>query len=125
MFTYISRFILKHRTFLIVVLTLLTAFMAFKGKDVSLSYENSSLLPEKDSTRMAYVKFKNLFGEDGNVIVIGAKNPRIFELDQFNAWVDLSEQIRKVDGIREVVSINRAINLKKNEETHAFGVGLS
>lgn len=122
MFTYISRFILKHRTFLIVVLTLLTAFMAFKGKDVSLSYENSSLLPEKDSTRMAYVKFKNLFGEDGNVIVIGAKNPRIFELDQFNAWVDLSEQIRKVDGIREVVSINRAINLKKNEETHAFGV---
>ena len=122
MFTYISRFILKHRTILIITLALLTAFMAFKGKGVSLSYENTSLLPEKDSTRMAYTKFKNLFGEDGNVIVIGTKNPNIFELNQFNAWVDLSEQIRKVDGVREVVSINRAINLKKNEETHAFGV---
>ena len=81
MFTHISRFILKHRTFIIIVLALLTAFMGFNGKDAKLSYENSSLLPEKDSTRMEYIKFKNQFGEDGNVIVIGTVNP-----DLFNFW---------------------------------------
>ena len=122
MFTHISRFILKHRTFLIVILALLTAFMAYKGQDVKLSYENSSLLPEKDSTRIEYQKFKKLFGEDGNVIVIGAINPEIFTLDQFNAWSDLGNNIKKIDGIQEVVSITRAINLVKNEETHQFNI---
>lgn len=122
MFTHISRFILKHRTFLIVFLALLTAFMGFKGKDVSLSYENASLLPEKDSTRIEYLKFKKLFGEDGNVIVIGAINPQLFELNQFNAWMELGDSIKAIDGVQEVVSLTRAINLVKNEETHQFSI---
>ncbi len=122
MFTHISRFILKHRTFLIIILTLITAFMAYKGKDVKLSYENSSLLPEKDITRMEYQQFKTRFGEDGNVIVIGAVNPELFSLSQFNAWSDLGNKIREIDGVLEVVSITRAINLVKNEETHQFNI---
>jgi len=122
MFTYISRFILKHRTFLIILLALLTAFMGYKGKDAALSYENTSLLPEKDSTRIDYLKFKKLFGEDGNVIVVGAINPDLFTLNQFNAWNDLGNLIHKIEGVQEVVSISRAINLVKNEETHQFSV---
>ncbi|MBA4410029.1 MAG: MMPL family transporter [Bacteroidota bacterium] len=122
MFTHISRFILKHRTFLIVILALLTAFMAYKGKDATLSYENASLLPEKDSTRIEYLEFKKLFGEDGNVIVVGAINPDLFTLDQFNAWYDLGGRIREIEGVQEVVSISRAINLIKNEETHQFNI---
>ncbi|HAH22847.1 MAG TPA: transporter [Prolixibacteraceae bacterium] len=122
MFIHISRFILKNRTFLIVVLALCTAFMAYKGKDVKLSYENSSLLPDKDSTKIEYQKFKNLFGEDGNVIVIGAINPDIFQLDQFNAWTDLAGSVRKIEGVREVLNITRAINLVKNDSTHQFDV---
>jgi predicted RND superfamily exporter protein len=122
MFTYISRFILKHRTLLVVILAILTAFMAFKGKDARLSYENASLLPEKDSTLIEYNNFRKLFGEDGNVIVIGTKNPNIFTLAQFNAWNDLSNKLHEIDGVREVVSISRAITLVKNEETHQFKI---
>lgn len=96
--------------------------MAYEGKNVKLSYENSSLLPEKDSTRIEYQNFKNLFGEDGNVIVIGAINPDLFILDQFNAWADLGSDIRKIDGVQEVINITRAINLVKNEETHQFNI---
>ncbi|MDP2335245.1 MAG: MMPL family transporter [Bacteroidota bacterium] len=122
MFTYISRFILKNRFLLVLILALMTAFMAYKGKDVTLSYENSSLLPEKDSTRIEYFEFKKLFGEDGNVIVIGAKNPDIFTLDQFNAWSDLGNKIHGINGVQEVVSITRAITLVKNDETHQFNI---
>ncbi|HBL76774.1 MAG: hypothetical protein A2W90_23315 [Bacteroidetes bacterium GWF2_42_66] len=122
MFIHISRFILRNRTLLIVILVLGTAFMAYRGKDVKLSYENSSLLPEKDSTRIEYEKFKKLFGEDGNIIVIGAINPDIFTLDQFNAWVGLGNDIRKIDGIKEVLSIARSINLIKNDSTHQFDI---
>lgn len=122
MFTYISRFILKNRTFLIVILALATAFMAYMGKDVKLSYENTSLLPEKDSTRIEYVEFKKLFGEDGNVIVIGTINPDIFTLGQFNAWADLGNKIHEIDGVQEVVNITKAITLVKNDNTHQFNI---
>ncbi len=122
MFTYISRFILKRRILLIIILSLLTAFMAYKGKEVKLSYENASLLPVKDSTRIEYLQFKKLFGEDGNVIVIGTVNPEIFTLKQFNAWSDLGNEVKNIDGVQEVVSITRAINLVKNEKTHQFNI---
>lgn len=122
MFIHISRFILRNRTLLIVILALCTAFMAYKGKDVKLSYENSSLLPEKDLTRIQYQEFKKLFGEDGNVIVIGTKNPDIFTLDHFNAWADLGKKLRKIDGVEEVLSITRSVNLIKNDSTHQFDV---
>jgi uncharacterized protein len=120
MFTHISRFILKHRTLLIVVLLLLTVFMAFKAKDAKLSYENTSLLPENDSTKIEYQAFKKLFGEDGNVIVIGTINPNLFKLEQLNAWIDLGDSLRKIEGVQEVLNISKAIKLIKNEVTHQF-----
>ncbi len=122
MFAHISRFILRNRILLIVILTLSTIIMAYTGRNVRLSYENTSLLPESDSTRIEYNEFKKLFGEDGNVIVIGTKNPEIFNLGQFNAWADLGDKIHEIDGVREVVSIARAINLVKNDSTHQFDV---
>ena len=94
--------------------------MAFKAKDAKLSYENSSLLPENDSTRIEYQAFKKLFGEDGNVIVIGTINPNLFKLEQFNAWIDLGDSLRRIKGVQEVLNISRAINLIKNEVTHQF-----
>lgn len=122
MFVHISRFILRNRILLIVILALCTAFMAYKGKDVKLSYENTSLLPDRDSTKQEYLEFKKLFGEDGNVIVVGAVNPDIFTVDQFNAWTDLGNALHQVDGVSEVLSISRAVNLVKNDSTHQFDV---
>lgn len=122
MFTHISRFILKHRTLLVLLLALLTGFMAYNARNARLSYENSSLLPEKDSTRVEYQEFKKMFGEDGNVIVIGTINPDLFKLDQFNGWTELANEIKKIDGVQEVLNISRAINLVKNEETHQFKI---
>lgn len=122
MFVHISRFILRNRALLIILLALSTAFMAYRGKEAKLSYENSSLLPDKDITKIQYQEFKNLFGEDGNVIVVGAINPGIFTLDQFNAWSDLADNLRKVEGVREVISITRAFNLVKNDSTHQFDI---
>lgn len=96
--------------------------MAYFGQDVKLSYENNSLLPEKDFTKIQYLEFKQLFGEDGNVIVIGSINPEIFTLNQFNAWADLGKKIHSIDGVEEVLSITRSINLIKNDSTHQFDV---
>jgi len=94
--------------------------MAYEGLSVKLSYESATLLSNSDSTLIRYKQFKQKFGEDGNVLVIGIQNPNIFSLSQFNAWYDLGNQIRSVNGVEEVVSMARTIKLIKNAETHHF-----
>ncbi len=120
MFTKFSRIILRNRILLIILISVFTAYMAFEAQSVKLSYDNSSLLSSKDSAMIDYQKFKAQYGEDGNVLMIGIKNPDIFKLDQFTAWYDLGDSIRAINGVQEVVSMTRGINLVKNEATHQF-----
>ena len=120
MFTKISRIILRNRIPIITVLAAFTAFMGYEAQNVKLSYENASLLGSKDSAMVDYQKFKNLFGADGTVLMLGIKNPDIFKVDQFAAWYDLGNTIRGIDGVEDVISMTRGLNLVKNEVTHQF-----
>jgi hydrophobe/amphiphile efflux-3 (HAE3) family protein len=120
MFLKVSNFILRNRITLIIILAAFTAFMAYNGKNIELTYEYTNLLSDKNKARIEYSEFKKLFGEDGNLLVIGVENPNIFQLDQFNAWYDLGNEIEKLEGVEGVISITRGVNLKKNQETHQF-----
>ncbi len=120
MFTKISRLILRNRSVIIIFLALFTAFMAYEAQTVKLSYENTSLLGAKDSAMVEYKKFKDQYGEDGTVLMVGIKNPAIFQLEQFNAWYDLGNIIRQIDGVEDVISMTRGLNLSKNEAIHQF-----
>ena len=94
--------------------------MAYEAFNVKLSYDNSSLLSDKDSVMTEYQKFKKQYGEDGNVLMIGIKDPEIFQLNHFNGWFDLGNSIREIEGVQEVISMTRGINLVKNDSTHQF-----
>ena len=120
MFTKISRIILRNRAVTIILLSVITAYMAYEAQSVKLSYENTALLGAKDSAMVEYKKFKDQYGEDGTVLMLGIKNPEIFKLDQFNAWYDLGNDIRQIDGVEDVISMTRGLNLIKNEATHQF-----
>jgi uncharacterized protein len=120
MWNILVRLILRNRFGILIgigVITLAMAFMAFR---VKLSYEMVKMLPQDDSLSVQYDNFKKRFGEDGNVLVIGTINPNIFKLDEFNAWYDLGNTLRKIDGIEEVVCLTRAVNMVKNDSLHQF-----
>jgi uncharacterized protein len=120
MFTKISRLILRNRSVIIIFLALFTAFMGYEAQTVKLSYENTTLLGAKDSAMVEYQKFKDQYGEDGTVLMVGIRNPAIFQIEQFNAWYDLGNTIRQIDGVEDVISMTRGLNLSKNEATHQF-----
>jgi hypothetical protein len=94
--------------------------MAYKAVTVQLSYELAKMLPLSDSTSIKYDIFKERFGEDGNVFAVGIRNEKIFEKDQFNALYNLCADIKKMDGIEEVVSIARTVNISKNDSIKKF-----
>lgn len=115
MWETIVRLILRNRAINLVIIALVTIFMAYKAKEVKLSYDMVLMLPEDDSIYVTYLDFKEKFGEDGGVIVIGTDDRRILELNNFNAWYDLNDEISKIEGIDTILSLARVYNLEKDE----------
>ncbi len=106
MWEKISVFVLRNRLLLIVVLAILTAFMAYKASYVELQYDNPKFIPDTDEEYIAYQDFKSTFGDDGSVLVIGINTPKIKTTDFFNAWCDLSDSIGKMNGIEKILSVS-------------------
>lgn len=94
--------------------------MGYQAVHVQFSYQLAKMLPATDSANIKYESFKQMFGEDGNVITIGIKNDHLFEPDQFNGLVSFCDDIKKIDGVEEVVSVARTVNLIKNDSLKKF-----
>jgi len=73
-----------------------TAFMGWQATKVKMSYKFSGLLPDDDSVAIVYQNFISQFSEDGNVMVIGLNDPDIWELQNFNRWKSLGDQLRNL-----------------------------
>ena len=117
---FLIRRILRNRFQFLLVIFAVTALMSFYARDVKLSYEMARLLPSSDSTYIKYQEFKDLFGEDGSLLVIGIQDTNLFQLNEFDDWYDLNDKLRHVPGVEEVVSITRLYNLQKNDSLKKF-----
>ncbi|MGV8091002.1 MAG: RND family transporter [Mangrovibacterium sp.] len=120
MWNWSVRVILRSRIAILIMIGLVTVFLGYKATKVQFSYEMNKLLPENDSTYISYQEFKQRFGEDGSVIVLGVTNPDIFQLEEFNRWYELGNSIKKLDGIEEVVSIARTAVIEKDTIARKF-----
>jgi predicted RND superfamily exporter protein len=120
MWKFLANKILRNRIAFIVVLLLLTVFMAYKALNIKLSYEFVRVLPTTDPAYVEYENFKQKFGEDGSVMVIGFADSTIFQIEKFNSWFLLSDKIRKMDGIQNVLSIGDLYDIVRNDSLHKF-----
>ena len=120
MWKTIARYILRNRIIIIIVLACITVFMGWHASKVRIQYELPKLLPDKDSTSIAYDDFIKRFGKDGAVMVIGIEDSNFYQLKKINDWYDLTYKIKTVKGIQEVVSVARLNNLTKNDSLHKF-----
>lgn len=120
MWAYLASVIIRRRYWNLGIIFILTAFMAYHARQVSMSYEMTQMLPDTDSTNIIYKDFKKTFGEDGSVMFMGVKDPNLFELEEFNAWYDLTNEIKNIDGVEGTLSISRLYYLHKNDSLKSF-----
>ena len=113
----LARIILRYRVASLVILLGITVFMGYTATKVQLSYEGAKILPASDSTYAEYLKFKQKFGEDGTVMVIGFQDQKMWQAKTFGDWYDLTESVKKVEGIQEVLSIARAFQVIRNDSS--------
>ena len=114
MWVIISRIILRFRFAILVVVLLSTFFMLYHAKDVKLSYQMAEILPKTSQVFHDYQNFKNNFGNNKNKMVIGVKDPNLFQIDRYKAWLDLSKEIKAIDGVENTTSISDIFLLRKD-----------
>lgn len=85
-----------------------------------MSYEYASLLPKKDQAFRDYQTFTDIFGEEGNVIMVGIHDPNFFQLENFTRWNELTQQLSGVEGVEDLLSVNNAYKLQRNQDLRQF-----
>ncbi len=94
--------------------------MGWRGSKVHMSYEFARMLPADDTINLVYDRFKETFGQDGSVMFVGVQDENIFELSHFSKWNELTEKVRNIEGVDEVVSITRMYTLQRNDSLKKF-----
>ena len=115
MWQQLAKFVLKYRLPLLISLFAITAVMGYFASKVTLSYEFAKAIPADNPKYLDYVAFRQKFGDDGNVLVIGVQSEKLFELNTFKTYLNLEEQLKKVQYVETVLSVPSAITLHKDE----------
>ncbi|MBD2699350.1 MMPL family transporter [Spirosoma sp. BT702] len=118
----VSSFIFKHRITLVIIVLLGTAFMGYQASQVRLSYEIAKILPPSDPDFQRYETFKSQFGQDGNVMVLGIETDSMYQLNFFNDWYALSQKIKRIEGIKDVVSNANLYSILRDDSAHTFRI---
>jgi uncharacterized protein len=112
----LARWVLRFRIPLLVVLLVSTGIMGYFASKLELGYEFSKAIPTDNPKYKDYLAFKQQFGEDGNVLVIGVNDPEFFSPEHFNAYREMLDSIKAIKGVEGMLSVPAAMNLVKNEE---------
>lgn len=120
MWRFLANKILRNRLAFILTLGVLTIFMGYEASRIQLSYEFAKVLPVSDPAFNDYEDFKKMFGEDGSVMVIGLQDSNLFSLNKFNDWYSLSNSIKSIDGVQDVLSVAALFNIIRNDSLQRF-----
>jgi uncharacterized protein len=113
MWQSIASFILRNRLWLLIVLGIITLGAAYQSTKVQMHYNFAKTVPADDPDLVEYLKFKEIFGEDGSVLVVGIKTDKLFEKDFFNSWISLTHHVKAIEGVEQILSLGNLSNLQK------------
>ena len=117
---FIARLILTYRITILVVIAAITIFLGLHWKNLNMTYTEANLLPKKHIVNRQYDDFLSKFGEEGNLIVIGFKDPKFFTPKAFSAWNELMTGLKNSKGVELVVSLNDLKKLQKDTLAEKF-----
>ncbi len=122
MWEILARFILRQRVATLVVLALLTFYMAFRATENKLQWTLPKLLPDHDSTLIEHEQFKSLFGQEAMAFMFAVEESPLNSLESFNAWFRFARELDALEGVDTVISINRLLNVVKDTVNKQFAL---
>ncbi|WP_053976250.1 efflux RND transporter permease subunit [Mangrovimonas xylaniphaga] len=116
----IARLILRNKVAILIGIVAVTLFFSYQWKYMRFTYTEANLLPDDHEVNITYNNFLDIFGEEGNLIVIGVKDSTLFTVEKLNAWNKLSESFKPYEEVETVVSIKDLQKLVKNTDEQKF-----
>ena len=116
----VSGIILRNRYLILILIAAFTAFLVSQMQYMRFSYTEANLLPENHSVNLQYNQFLEIFGEEGNLIILGVKDSTVFTPKKFNAWNNLAKSFDSVEGIDFTISIADVKKLTANRKDRKF-----
>lgn len=120
MWSKLAHNILRFRVTLMVILAIITAFMGYQSKNIKWSYDLANIVPEDDADMVYFRQFRETFGEDGNIMAMGVQDSSIYQLENFKKFSELTYNLEKKEGIRNVLGLPNLQKLEKNNDKRAF-----
>jgi predicted RND superfamily exporter protein len=117
MWQRLGSLVLKYKLTLLIVLALSSALMGYFASQVKLSYEFARAIPVDNPKYQEYLAFRQRFGDDGNVLVIGIQTNDLFKLDIFKAYKKLHNQLKNISDVEGVLDVPSSVNLVKDSAT--------
>lgn len=114
----IAIFLIRYRISILLILVLLTSLMWWK-RGTEISHQLNEVIPMADEEMQNYLRFKEEFGEDGNIMVVGIEGD-FKKLELFNGIYDLVEDLKTVQGVDEVTGITHLLNLEYERDSEVF-----
>ena len=116
----IAGIVLRNRIAIISLIVLFTVFLAFQWKHIHFTYTEANLLPDDHEVNLEYNSFLKEFGEEGNIIVIGSKDPKLFTPKIFKEWQVLMTKLQKQPEVDFLISVDNIKKLQKNDSLNSF-----
>lgn len=102
----VANIILRNRYLVLILIAAFTAFLVNQAQHIKFSHTEANLLPEDHEVNIQYNKFLEIFGEEGNLILLGIKDSTIFTPKKFNAWNNL---VKQFDSLQDQVEFTLSI----------------
>ena len=118
--THVSRVILKGRYVILLLIAAFTYFLASQMQYMRFSYTEANLLPANHKINVEYDRFLELFGEEGNLIILATNDSTIFTPEKFNAWNNLSKKLDSFSEIDFTIAVGDIKKLKKDTKLQKF-----
>ncbi len=116
----VARLILRNKIGIIVTIILATISFGLQWDKMRFTNNEANLLPDNHEINIQYNAFLEIFGEEGNLIVLGINNPDVFTVEKLNAWNKLTNDFKSYPEVETVISISDLQKLIKNKVDQKF-----
>ena len=115
-----ARLILRNRIFFLVFIFISTLLLSTQWKNLKFSYSEANLMPKDHPFNLAYDNFINVFGEEGNLLIIAVKDSLLFKKNNFNSWIELSQSFKNKNEVNNVIHVGNIPIISKDKIKKEF-----
>ena len=115
-----ARLILRNRILLLILVLVNTIFLSTQWKNIRFSYSEANLMPKDHPFNIDYDNFVDVFGEEGNLLIIAVNDSLLFEKSNFNAWIKLSNSFKSKKEVNNVIHVGNFPIISKNKLKKEF-----